>query len=151
MPESSMKKVNCTNIKTCSKVTSGIDGNCRFVEILDENGTAKFLRKSKVLWLVTQPAGNISKDRLKRVQGVQNTITKKRKNTEIDHTSKRIKVQGAFEVMNEIQNGQWCIFEKPNDGSDNKHAENELYEKFAVSFSDSSKSLVKTEQTNNTV
>lgn len=140
LSEISIKKLNCSNIPTCTNDTSKIDGNSRFIRVMDEDGTVKVIRKSKILWLVSQPAGNLSKDRLKRVQGVQNTTTKKRKNTQNDYTSKRIKVQGVFEVINEIQIGQWCIFEKSNEGSTNQkdnikdsmRAENEHYKKFVV-------------------
>lgn len=130
-----MKIVNCTNIQTSDSIDAAkIDGSNRFVQVLDEDDNIKVLRKSKIVWLLTESEQKLSKDRLKRVQGVKNTTARKRKNN--DHTSsnpsKRNKIQCIFEVLNEIQIGDWCIFENANTHSDNMHAENEVFQKFAV-------------------
>lgn len=49
--------------------------NSRFTSIIDENGIERTVRKSTLIWILTEPSEYLSKDRIRRFQ--QNT--KKRK------------------------------------------------------------------------
>lgn len=51
------------------------DGKTAFTTVLDENGIERTIRKSSLLWMLTEPSTALSKDRLRRFQ----TVEKKRK------------------------------------------------------------------------
>lgn len=40
----------------------------RFTTVIDENGEERILRKSTLVWMLTEPGVGLSKDRLRRVQ-----------------------------------------------------------------------------------
>lgn len=51
-----------------------LDPNSHFTSVIDESGQQRIIRKSTLVWMLTEPGIAISKDRLRRVQ-----ISKKRK------------------------------------------------------------------------
>lgn len=51
-----------------------LDPNSNFTYVIDESGEQRMIRKSTLVWMLTEPGISISKDRLRRVQ-----ISKKRK------------------------------------------------------------------------
>lgn len=52
------------NMPICDK----IDENSPFVVVKDENNTHKIVRKSTLLWMLTEPSEKLTKDRLRRFQ-----------------------------------------------------------------------------------
>lgn len=89
-----------------------------FIDITLENGTKKVIRKSTFLWTLTDPRKHLSNDRLKRVQqatqDAQNVPVKKVKRQLI--FKKEVSQTQTESILtlcknDEIQIGDWCIFE----------------------------------------
>lgn len=98
-----------------------------FIEIETENGKKKVLRTSTLLWLLSESNGNLSNDRLQRVQGVKQTKKCRRRlqfDPIIESSTK------SLTVKEEIQVGDWCIFYKKAD----TYGENEMYLGNILSF-----------------
>lgn len=126
-------KIDCTYFRKYSDVGE-IDGNSRFLEVVDEDGSSTVIKKTAMLWRASKSKQNLSNDRLKRVQGIKNTTntSTKRKNTQQpDDAPKRVKLNGIFNVLDKIQIGQWCIFKKP-DSTANIRIENEYHKELVI-------------------
>lgn len=115
--QNDIETIDCSNFTDYSskQVTlkeNNLVGNSRFIDVLDVDGTVKSISKSAVVWSFLDSTQNVSNDRLIRVQGPKETASRYcyiRK--EISNTDK-IKVRGSFEILKEIEIGQWCIFKK---------------------------------------
>lgn len=81
------------------------------VQIENDDGTLKDIRKSTLVWLLTESKGKLSSDRLKRVQTTIPENNPKRRR--FDSESPRNLAQSSMPCrkMMEIEIGQWCIFE----------------------------------------
>lgn len=118
----SIRTVDCTYCRQYANDAEELDS--RFIQVHDNDGTMKVIRKSSLVWLLTDNANKLSKDRLQRVKGSQEVATrlgKKKKWNHLDMTQNKVKIQ-SFEVLKEIQVGQWCVFKnqlKVNDNSTN--------------------------------
>lgn len=113
----SINNIDCSNFKDYStKHTrlkeNNVDGNSKFIDVLEEDGTTRSIRKSAVVWSFLNTTPNVSNDRLIRVQGPKDTATKccyiRKEISDAD----KVKVHGIFEIVKEIVIGQWCIFKK---------------------------------------
>lgn len=82
-----------------------IDCMSRFVEIESQPGKTKKIKKSKLVWILSDPKNSLSNDRLRRVQGSTQTTSCKRR---LKFTKKI--TQKKWDKMNEIQIGDFCIF-----------------------------------------
>lgn len=81
----------------------------RYIMICDEDGQEKFVRKSSIVWILSDPIKKLSNDRLKRVQMVSaetaSTITKRAKTNQHVHLDKNL----AEAVYTELRVRQWAI------------------------------------------
>lgn len=79
------------------------------VQLENEDGTMKEIRKSTLVWLLSESKGKLSSDRLKRVQTVPESSAKRRKE---DPKNVQISAQNdkLCRKVKEIEIGQWCFF-----------------------------------------
>lgn len=80
--------------------------NNRFIELCEADGSTKIVRKSTLVWLLSDPATKLSNDRAKRVQS-----------TPLQKASKRQKVSQNYIPMettifrsDQLHIGEWCFF-----------------------------------------
>lgn len=100
----------CLDASTCANLMAN---NCeKFVDITNEDGSKKTIRKSTFVWLLTKSKGKLSSERVKRVQGVTQDDVNPSKRRKIV-TSADIEPGNDSILMksNEIRLGDWCIFE----------------------------------------
>lgn len=76
-----------------------IDENSRFAIVTCLSGNEKIVRKSSIVWLLTNTKNKLSSDRLLRVQ--ENEIKRKRAHVIEDD---------ELMVLDEINVNEWCIF-----------------------------------------
>lgn len=97
--------IECQILKTFDIETENLNEKSVFVEV----GT-KTVRKSSLMWLLTESKQKLSSDRLQRVQSNSQTSLKKksvRRKLEFVDVSRKVNVTMK---MTEIQIGDWCIF-----------------------------------------
>lgn len=88
-----------------------LNENSKFVQVFNEDGSSKMVLKSSVIYLLTESEEKISKDRLQRVQGVQNTsAAKNRKISTLESSKTKKKRFDDVYVSDEIKIGDWCFF-----------------------------------------
>lgn len=80
----------------------------RFVEVENRVGK-KLLRKSTLVWLLSDCPNALSNDRLTRVQGAKQRTARRRLNFSQEKSSST-----TVNKMHEIQIGNWCIFRDGN-------------------------------------
>lgn len=102
----------CTNLYSYSP--EKLQSSNAFIEIMLENGEKKVLRTSTLLWLLSESNGNLSNDRLQRVQGAKQP----------KKCCRRLQFDPIIEpstksliVKEEIKVGDWCILNKNTDMS----------------------------------
>lgn len=84
-----------------------VDGDdSRFTVITDENGLAKLVPKSYVVWLLSKSKENPSSDRLQRVR-FRPLHRNNRRSASAPHFSSRL---SQIRISEEISIGQWCMF-----------------------------------------
>lgn len=95
-----------------------IDNMCPLTSILDKDGQKKVVRKSSILWALTNDRSKLSKDRLQRVRGGVLESANKRTLSKT-HNAETQKQETTFEEMismeQNIHLGDCCVFSK--DGS----------------------------------
>lgn len=90
---------------TSSEATS----QSKYIRICEKDGEEKYVRKSSIVWLLSEPTKKLSNDRLKRVQMVSAEMANKRtkRPKTVDHQG------GGQDTLNEISYelrvGQWVI------------------------------------------
>lgn len=79
----------------------------KYIELINEDGSVKSIRKSTLVWLLTETKSKLSSDRLKRVQEAKNDDSKRRK-----HTGKGIEEFKETIILksHEVEIGDWCFF-----------------------------------------
>lgn len=82
-----------------------IDEGCKRIEIVDSDGTMRTIRKSTLVWMLTESSSKLSNDRLRRVQNSDDPPKAKRQRRQ-----PQIPVNGPLTKLNEIEIGQWCFF-----------------------------------------
>lgn len=75
------------------------DSNSKYVHV-ELDGSIEEIRKSRLVWLLSESKEKLSSDRLKRVQGAPQE--QKCKRQKLDH----------FENSTQIEIGEWCAFKK---------------------------------------
>lgn len=108
---------DCTYIQDYSTEELDIDGNSRFIEVFDQDGTQKIVRKSTLVWLMTERK-SLSNDRLTRVQIHKEEVSTSRKRSIIQQQNtgtKKRNVEISFRISNDIQIGDCCIFKRFDD------------------------------------
>lgn len=106
--------IDCTHFHEysieVSKQPSAINENSPFVNVMDEDGLQNTIKKSAIVWLLSESRGNLSSDRLKRVQARKEDESNGPKRIYIPPTiSTKRKIGDLFE-LSEIKVGEWCIF-----------------------------------------
>lgn len=103
--------IECQSLIAYDIETENLNEKSLFVEV-----GSKTVRKSSLMWLLTESKQKLSSDRLQRVQSNSQTSLKKksvRRKLEFVDVSPKINVTMK---MSEIQIGDWCIFNKiPSD------------------------------------
>lgn len=87
-----------------------IDENSKFTQVYDKDGSLKTVRKSSLLWLLSNSKETVSSDRLQRVQ---NSSTQKKGCRRLEFSDLRPKLNRVIFISDQICTGQWCIFEIP--------------------------------------
>lgn len=110
-----IESIDCSNFtdystKQAKLKPKNIEGNSRFIDVLNEDGTVKLIKKSAVVWTFLDTTQNMSNDRLSRVQGPKETASRYCNIRKQIADTDKIKVYGSFEILKEIGIGQWCIF-----------------------------------------
>lgn len=120
-----------SNLKEYADKNSNLDD--RFVQVYDENGSAKNVLKSSLVWTLTETKGVLSNDRLRRVRGQSGIPTIKRKyitkkDTEISPQvpTKRNKQTTDVQAKDSIQIGDWCFFKRYS-SYNQEHVENIMF------------------------
>lgn len=95
--------------------------NSPFVIITGEDGKEKTVRKSSLVWCLSNAPEKLSSDRLRRVQGsaVERHHRKEREKERVQISSQHAMVSEYIYKAQLIQIGDWCFFSK-TDGSKRK-------------------------------
>lgn len=86
---------------------------CPFTKVMDKDGQSKVVRKSSVLWALTNTKYGLSNDRLQRVQGT--ALEKANKRTlHVQHTPDQVPETDKQIVWRDqnVYIGDWCFFVK---------------------------------------
>lgn len=111
-----INQIDFTQFRKFANESSDFDGNSAFVAIpndLDEEGETEggFIKKSYIVWLLSQSKSKLSNDRLKRVQqrkdGESSGPKRKRASIAISKSN-----MAGTEDKAEIKVGDWCIFKE---------------------------------------
>lgn len=99
------------------------DGNIasgRFIEIIDEDGSAQRILKSTFIWMLSDSSDKLSSDRLKRVQG---SSIKRQKYENRQHNESFLQtLPGAFLFKAKtLSIGEWGVFKLKNDNISQIH------------------------------
>lgn len=91
---------------------SDIDIQSAFVEIENGDGTTKRLRKSTLLWLLTESKGKLSADRLQRVQDMSAVDSSKKRRLMPGSSRQDDEIPDEMLLIksSELQIGDWCFF-----------------------------------------
>lgn len=84
-----------------------------FVQIENEDGTFKEIRKSTLVWFLTESKGGLSSDRLKRVQTPSQSNENKRR--KIESSQRKYDKITLCKKLGEIGVGQWCVFKNTHE------------------------------------
>lgn len=97
--------LECSSLPDFSGEIVNIDNSGSYVKVPCNNGKTKVLRKSHLVWLLTDSKEGLSSDRLKRVQGhdTKNSVARQLQ-------FKRSQTPSGIIEEKEIQIGNWCIF-----------------------------------------
>lgn len=101
------KPIECSNLRDYSiDLNTSPDENSRFVNVTGKNG-AKTVRKSSLMWTLSNSIGKLSSDRLKRVRGTSN---KRAPNRQLEFVDISLWNQPCYKAT-EIKIGDWCVFQ----------------------------------------
>lgn len=81
----------CSSLRDYSQTNTNIEASKKYIEITDDNGNKKTVLIGSLVWLLTEDKESLSNDRLRRVQNLGSTISKKRKNKSSDLTKEKRK------------------------------------------------------------
>lgn len=101
--------VNKLNLREYSN--EEVTETSKFIEICYPDESKQVVRKSSIVWLLTESTTKLSSDRLKRVQTSESS-------NDIQQSSKRMKVHYGIKIQSdqlihkceEIMIGEWCFF-----------------------------------------
>lgn len=113
-------------LEDCSGKDKNIDKS-RFTQITDSKGLTKTVSKSAVVWDLSDSKGQLSNDRLIRVQN--NSFNKcHRRSKSAPDFSARLAEKRVINISDEIVIGQWCMFSD----TANKRRKSEIIENYAI-------------------
>lgn len=95
---------------------SDLNEICPFIEVPSKSGGLKTVRKSSVVWLLSDTRENLSSDRLRRVQ---NTTKSKSCQRRLEFSQINSSLQNHFVTLEELQIGNWCICKYKSTSTDN--------------------------------
>lgn len=122
--------LDCSNFKDYSNQCKEFDGNSPFIQIIEEDGTSKIIRKSSILWVASESNVKVSNDRLKRVQSLSaSSLSRKRSQKIPDNHHLAKKIKNILEINSVICIGQWCIFRNVDDLN---HLKNESFQNIII-------------------
>lgn len=84
--------------------------NSRFTQITDKDGLTKIVPKSAVVWHLSTSKGQLSNDRLIRVQNSSSNNKSHRRSKSAPDFSARLSEKRVITISDEICIGQWCMF-----------------------------------------
>lgn len=89
-----------------------VDKLCPFTKIKDNTGQSKVVRKSSVLWALTNTKCGLSTDRLQRVQGIALEKANRRTLPTTQHVFDEVDKSDAKMVWKDpnVHIGDWCFF-----------------------------------------
>lgn len=96
-----------------STLANVMANNCdKYVDITNEDGSKKTIRKSTFVWLLTESKSKLSSERVKRVQGAtQNDVNPSKRRKTVTSADIEPGNDSILIKSNEIGLGDWCIFE----------------------------------------
>lgn len=98
-------------LKDYTEYDPDIDENSRFTKVTDKNGDSKIVRKSSVVWLLSNSnKENLSRDRLQRVQGASR---KKKHRLHLPSKFPPFATERMVFISDELLLGQWAFFANP--------------------------------------
>lgn len=99
----------CNSLRDYTRDDIQLDGDSKFIQVFNDDGTSKCVLKSSVLWLLTQSQEKLSKDRLSRVRGT--TTPRKRKlSPQVDLKRRKVCRNSSLYIADELRVGDWCLF-----------------------------------------
>lgn len=104
--ESSLDDDEDLDANACS--TSSLS-HSKFIDIQDEDGSVKTIKKSTFIWMLTESKGKLSSDRLKRVQETNDSDVKRRK---LHRYSRNRANDIQLMKSDEASIGNWCFFKR---------------------------------------
>lgn len=98
------------NMLDYSQSTSAKVSSNKFIEICEDDGTIKMIRKSSIVWLLSESPQKLSNDRLKRVQSTPPQISSKRiKVSQVSTLASSLSETSIYR-SSELRIGCWCYF-----------------------------------------
>lgn len=85
----------------------GLSKSNKCIQVIDSDGSKRNMRKSTLIWLLSENKGKLSSDRLKRVQGNTTCTEPKRKKQKTVHNLNEGELLNDFD---ELEVGQWALF-----------------------------------------
>lgn len=112
-----INQIDLTHIRKFAEEGAEFDTNSSFVSIPGEEaeiGDGSFIKKSYIVWLLSQPNSKLSNDRLKRVQQRKDGESSgpKRKRASMAVLNSTMVVTKDNPQTSEIKVGDWCVFKQ---------------------------------------
>lgn len=99
-------------LKDYSEKCDEFDENSKFVQITNKAGKIQTVRKSSLVWLLSESKGNLSCDRLQRVKN--SSVMKTSSTRRLEFSSLRSTNGRILFLSDQLCIGQWCIFKIPS-------------------------------------
>lgn len=102
----SLNNTDSLNLREYNRENVSLAEISKFIEVSHSDGSTQIVRKSSIVWILSDSPTKLSSDRLKRVQSrVQENEPKRSKlKHQTTHSDQRVY------KSNEIAIGEWCIF-----------------------------------------
>lgn len=98
--------------KHSSEIGENLGENGPFVHVINEDCSSRIIKKSAIVWLLTESKGKLSSDRLKRVQSRKEDESNGPKRIYLPPKISNDIEMGDIFKLSEIKVGEWCIFFK---------------------------------------
>lgn len=116
-----VNSLSCNSLRDYTRHDMQIDGDSKFIQVFNDDGSSKYVLKSSVLWLLTNSKEKLSKDRLIRVRGAatpQSTSRKRKLSPQTPLQQEKKQKCQILHVAEDLQIGDWCFFWKQEIATD---------------------------------
>lgn len=109
--QSIFNSIQNLNLPEYDKDKVSLSDESKFIEVCYSEGPSQIVRKSSIVWLLSESTQKLSSDRLKRVQSTPFQKSFKRIKPSIIHSGLATDSSEPVCKSESIRIGEWCIFE----------------------------------------